>query len=116
MRIADKSGYYKLEPSKKRAVDKAVKKLSSLIQKMPGFQTCKNGNNPAIHDSYGPFYVYKHTTKEYSVRLLYKYANDLEIHMIHFKQGERDNSKYIEVFERYAWSYERGVKCVAGAQ
>jgi len=64
-------------------------------------------NNPVIHDSYGKFYVYKFSTKSYSVRLLYLYNNGiLEIHKFHFKKGDRDNSKYIEGFEEYVSNYK----------
>lgn len=107
MRILNESGYDKLEPTRKRVVDKAVKKLDLLIRNMPDFKSCRNGNNPAIHDSYGDsFYVYKFMSKGYSVRLLYRYNGRLEIHMFHFKQGDRDNSKYIETFEDYVQKYK----------
>lgn len=96
------AGYDKLEPTKKRVVDKAVKKLDLLIHNMSDFKSYRNGNNPAIHDSFGnDFYAYKFMIKNHSVRLLYRYNGKLEIHMVHFKQGDRDNSKYIEIFEDY---------------
>lgn len=102
MCITAEIGYDKLEPTKKRVVDKAVKKLDLLIHNMPNFKSYRNGNNPAIHDSFGnDFYAYKYMAKGYSVRLLYRYNGKLEVHMIHFKQGDRDNSKYIEIFENY---------------
>ena len=100
-------GYDKLEPTKKQIVDKAVKKLELLLHNMPDFKSRRSGNNPAIHDSYGKdFYVYKYMAKGHSVRLLYRYTDRLEIHMAHFKQGDRDNSKYIEVFENYVRQYK----------
>lgn len=104
IKFLDSSGYYKLKNDKQKTLSKAAKKLESQIYGLGTSNFCNFiTNNPVIHDSYGNFYVYKFRGKGCSVRLLYKYSNNvLEIHMFHFKKGDKDNSKYIETFESYA--------------
>lgn len=105
--ILETSGCYKLKKDKQREINKAVKKLGYLINTMGDFSNFVV-NNPAIHDAYGDFYVYKYIGQKCSIRLLYRYINnELEIHLCHFKQGDKDNSKYIEVFEEYTTKYRR---------
>lgn len=105
--ILETSGCYKLKQDKQREINKAIDKLSYLIKAMGDFSSFVI-NNPAIHDAYEDFYVYKYTGMKCSIRLLYRYSNGkLEIHLCHFKKGDRDNSKYIEVFEEYANNYYR---------
>jgi hypothetical protein len=107
MIIIESSGYKKLKQDQQNVVNKAITKLCSLIEGLGDFR-CFVVNNPAIHDSYGDFYVYKYTTKGFSVRLLYRCNKQLEIHRFHFKKGDRDNSKYIEAFEEYVKGYNGG--------
>lgn len=105
--ILETSGCYKLKQDKQREINKAIDKLSYLIKTMGDFSSFVI-NNPAIHDAYEDFYVYKYIGRKCSIRLLYRYSNgELEIHLYHFKKGDRDNSKYIEVFEEYANNYYR---------
>ena len=104
MLILEDSGYKKLKADHKLIVNKAITKLEHIILGMNDF-TEFVANNPAIHDSYDDFYVYKYLTKGFSVRILYRYDDELEIHRFHFKKGDRDNSKYIEDFEDYVSSY-----------
>ena len=106
MIIVESSGYKKLKQDQKHVIDKAICKLCSLIQSLGDFK-CFIINNPVIHDSYGDFYVYKYVTKGFSVRLLYRCDNQLEVHRFHFKKGDRDNSKYIESFESYVYEYNK---------
>lgn len=104
--ILESSGYEKLDKNKKNIIDKGIKKLDSLINNFSNFKEY-TVNNPVIHDSYGDFYVYKYITKSFSVRILYRYNTMLEIHKFHFKKGDRDNSKYIEIFENYASEFRK---------
>lgn len=107
VRINKDSGFKKLNAEKKRVIHKASKKLLNIIYTLDDF-TANMINNPAIHDAYGNFYVYKFSTRDFSVRLLYRYVKDkdiLEIHRFHFKEGDSDNSKYIEYFEKYVEDY-----------
>ena len=107
MVIIDCSDYNKLKQDQKNVINKAVKKLDTIINGLGDFRACMY-NNPAIHDSYGDFYVYKYMTKGFSVRLLYRYQNNtVELHQFHFKKGDRDNSKYIEHFELYVDKFTR---------
>lgn len=109
IRIIESSGYHKMNHTRQQIVDKACDKLETQIKRIGKDEFSKfMMNNPVIHDSYGNFYVYKFSTKSYSVRLLYLYdteSDTLEIHRFHFKKGDRDNSKYIEGFEEYASQY-----------
>lgn len=107
IKIIESSGYNKLNHTRQQIVDKACIKLESQLEKLgyDNFYKIKS-NNPVIHDNYGKFYVYKFSTKSYSVRLLYVVNEDnIEIHRFHFKKGDRDNSKYIEGFEEYVSQY-----------
>lgn len=106
MIIVESSGYNKLKSDQRHVVDKAVNKLCSIIQGLDDFRRFTI-NNPAIHDSYGDFYVYKYITKGFSVRILYRCDKQLEIHRFHFKRGDRDNSKYIEYFEQYVEQFKK---------
>lgn len=108
LKIEDSSGYKKLDVNKQQVIKKAAKKLESFIKTMSDF-TAQTENNPVIHDSYGDFYVYKHITKNYNVRILYSYDKEsdlLTFYRFHFKKGDRDNSKYIDNFE----SFVRNIK------
>lgn len=111
IRILKTSEYHKLDWTKQRIVDKACEKLETQINNIgkENFTTyMRNYNNPVIHDSYRGFYLYKFVTKSYSIRILYLYKKEtdtIEIHRIHFKKGDRDNSKYIDDFEAYTAQY-----------
>ena len=101
--------YHKMNYDRIMAINKASKKLESLLQKI-GYENFSTFmvNNPVIHDSYHDgFYVYKYITKGYSIRLLYRYDGEiLEIHKAHFKKGDKDNSKYIDDFKFYVSQYQ----------
>lgn len=108
LRIEDSSGYRKLDANKRQVIKKAAKKLELFIKTMDNF-TAQTENNPVIHDSYGDFYVYKHITKNYNVRILYTYDKELDLltfYRFHFKKGDKDNSKYIDVFENFVKNFK----------
>ena len=101
------SGYHKLKKDKQHKINKAIEKLIYFIKTMKRFNNFII-NNPTIHDAYsGDFYTYKYNGKKCSIRILYKYINNvLEIHLYHFKNGDRNNSSYIKEFEEYANNYK----------
>jgi len=107
------SGYDKLSGSHKKCINKGIDKLISLLQTKGRYFEEDKINNPLIHDSYkNRFYMFKYVVKNFSVRILYRcdFHNDndftLQIHKFHFKKGDRDNSKYIEEFERYSEEFK----------
>ena len=106
--ILKTSGYHKLKKDKQCKIDKAIEKLIYFIKNMKRFNNFII-NNPTIHDAYdGDFYTYKYNGKKCSIRILYKYINNvLEIHLYHFKCGDRDNSRYIKKFEEYTNNHEK---------
>lgn len=105
--ILESSGFNKLKEDRVRELNKAINKLKHLLSNINIFNEYIT-NNPVIHDSYKDFYVYKFTGHKCSIRLLYRYENDiLEIHQMHFKKGDKDNSKYIKEFENYVDNYRR---------
>jgi hypothetical protein len=109
IKILETSGYHKLKKDKQREIDKAIDKLIYFIKTMKRFNSFII-NNPTIHDAYADFYVYKHNGNRCSIRILYKYINNTtEIHLFHFKSGDRDNAKYIDVFEQYVSNYNRKI-------
>ena len=105
----DNSQLEKLSGSHRLAIQKAMEKLSNMLAYSGKDFNRINGNNPMIHDSYGNgFYLYKYITKNFSVRILYRCnfeKNEVEIHQIHLKKGDIDNSKYIEEFKKYVDNY-----------
>lgn len=108
IKIEQSSDYKKLDANKKQVIKKAAKKLELFIKGMDNFKA-QTENNPAIHDSYGDFYVYKYITKSYNVRILYTYDREsdlLTLYKFHFKKGDRDNSKYIDTFENFVRNFK----------
>lgn len=111
IKILESSDYHKMDWTRRQIVDRACEKLETQLNNIGKdrfTEFMRNYNNPVIHDSYGSFFLYKFVTKSYSIRILYLYNKEtdtIEVHKVHFKKGDRDNSKYIDTFERYVANY-----------
>ena len=103
--------YNKTSPSLKQDIDKAMLKLTYLIQEQElyGNSFEKIFNNPAIKYDIFPnqFYTFKyHCTDSAQLRLLYKFVrNDdgsvtLELHDFYHKK--KNDKKYIKAFQKVA--------------
>ena len=107
--------YRKASPSLKKNIDKALIKLSYLIQEQENYGVSfeKIFNNPAIKYDIFPnqFYTFKHHCNDSAqLRILYKFIRDktgtatIELHGFHHKK--RNNKCYIKEFENFAQQYK----------